>query len=184
MINPEAINLSTLPSVPIENSSKLPRIPGIYLAFDSLGVIQYIGRSANMKRRWYNHHRKYQLESMKGVRLAWIEVSELTLLPSIEEALITWFSPPLNRAFVESPPSQGIKVIRITDIDVPGLGEQIKRLREADGRSVDTIRKLVGVSRVYWYNIESEKVSGALSEKTLRKIEEVLGGSFGVSFDD
>jgi hypothetical protein len=43
---------------------------------------------------------------MTEIRLAWIEVSEVGLLPNIENALIAWFVPPLNRALVEVPPRQ------------------------------------------------------------------------------
>ncbi len=77
-----------------------------------------------------------------------------------------------------------MKVRKVIDRDVPGLGQQIKDAREADGRSVEAICSLVGVSRVYWYDIEAERIRGALSEKTLRKIEEVFNLKFGVSFDD
>lgn len=79
-----------------------------------------------------------------------------------------------------------VKVRRIIkqEIDVPELGERIKKAREADSRSLTKLAALVGVSRNYWYQLESESVMGGMSEETLRRIEEVLGIEFGVRFDD
>lgn len=76
-----------------------------------------------------------------------------------------------------------MKVRRTVDKEVPGLGQRIKEAREADKRSVEAICSEVGMSRVYWYDIEAERVRGALPEETLRKIEQVLGMNFGVDFD-
>ncbi|MBW4422628.1 MAG: GIY-YIG nuclease family protein [Myxacorys californica WJT36-NPBG1] len=52
MIDPQTINPLALPSVPLELRSQLPETPCIYFAINSLGQVQYIGRSANPKRRW------------------------------------------------------------------------------------------------------------------------------------
>lgn len=78
-----------------------------------------------------------------------------------------------------------VRVRRIVkqEVDVPGLGEQIKQAREKDGRSLAAIAREVGVSRNYWYQLEAEAVLGGMAEDTLRKIEAVLGVTFGVEFD-
>lgn len=76
-----------------------------------------------------------------------------------------------------------MKVRRTTDKEAPGLGRRIKKAREASERSLESICKEAGMSRVYWYDIENEKVRQALPEETLRKIEKVLGVDFGVDFD-
>jgi transcriptional regulator with XRE-family HTH domain len=78
-----------------------------------------------------------------------------------------------------------VRVRRIIkqEVDIPGLGEQIKKAREADDRSVTELARLVGISRNYWYQLEAEAVLGGVSEETLRKIEQVLGVDFGVKFD-
>ncbi|WP_243146794.1 GIY-YIG nuclease family protein [Scytonema sp. UIC 10036] len=113
MYEPSSVDPLTLPSLPLEWSKGLPECPGIYFAIDSQGTVQYIGRSNNIQHRWLQHHRKRQLEQIGGVKIAWIEVSDKTLLPVIEKALIDWFDPPLNRRFAvvrcntndkESPP--------------------------------------------------------------------------------
>nr|WP_237741490.1 helix-turn-helix transcriptional regulator [Anabaena sp. PCC 7108] len=54
--------------------------------------------------------------------------------------------------------------------------------RESDPRSLKAICEAAGISQMNWYRIEKEQQS--LPEETLRKIEEVLGVDFGVSFDD
>lgn len=71
-----------------------------------------------------------------------------------------------------------MRVIRETAIDVPNLGQRIKRVREADPRSLKSICETIGMSQMNWYRIEKEEQD--LPELTLRKIEQVLGVNFGV----
>ncbi len=96
MINPESIDLTALPSVALCDRTTLPPVPAIYFALDSLGNMQYVGRSVNLQQRWTRHHRQCYLENMDGVRIAWLTVNAPELLPEIEAALIEWFNPPLN----------------------------------------------------------------------------------------
>ncbi len=103
MINPETLNIDSLPWMPLEEKSAFPKQSAIYFAIDSLGDIQYIGRSANVKMRWVNHHRFDDLQSIGNIRIAYLFM-EADLLPSVEAALIEWFNPPLNilRRSIES----------------------------------------------------------------------------------
>lgn len=96
MINPQELDPSTLPWLPLEDKSAFPRQPAIYFAIDSLGAIQYIGRSIDPKQRWSGHHRYDQLKAIGNIRVAFFCVDTPELLPQIEEALISWFNPPLN----------------------------------------------------------------------------------------
>ena len=98
MINPELLDLSTLPSVNLELKAQLPTESAIYFAIDSQGVIQYIGKAINVKQRWANHHRLNQLKSIGNIRIAYLFV-DADLLLTVEEALIQWFKPLL---FTES----------------------------------------------------------------------------------
>ena len=79
-----------------------------------------------------------------------------------------------------------VKVRRIIrqEVDIPGLGYQIKRAREDDVRSLTELAKTVGISRNYWYQLEAESVLGGVAEDTIKKIEEVLNANFGINFDD
>ena len=75
-----------------------------------------------------------------------------------------------------------VKIRRTLDIEITGLGERIREARKADKRSLETLASAAGISRGYWYDIESESVRDALPEDTLRKIESVLGVNFDVNF--
>lgn len=184
MINPKTIDLSSLPSLPIEQRKNLPVAAGIYFAIDSLGSVQYIGRSANIKQRWLNHHRSSELQEVDRVKLAWIEVSDCSMLPEIESALIEWFKPILNARRLPSlsSPSRGILVQRTVEVEVFNLNLKIKEARKADSRSITELSAAAGMSAANWYRIESGEP--ILPESTLRKIEIVLGVDFGVRFDD
>lgn len=95
-------SLDSLPSIPLSNKSELPDVAGIYFAIDSLGTIQYIGRSVNIKQRWAKHHRQPDLADL-GVKIAWLVVEPAIMLSIVEIALISWFNPPLNGAKIVCP---------------------------------------------------------------------------------
>ncbi|MBA3922792.1 MAG: helix-turn-helix domain-containing protein [Nostocaceae cyanobacterium] len=76
-----------------------------------------------------------------------------------------------------------MKIRKTIDIEVPGLGERIKETRERDRRSLAKICREIPMTTMNWYKIEAEDTK-ALPIETLRRIEEVLGVDFGVSFDD
>lgn len=190
MIDPSTIDPLSLPSVLLEQRSELPTTSGIYFAIDSQGIVQYIGLAKDLKQRWNTHHRYEYLKLCNEAKIAYLQVDDVEFLPEIEAALIRYFQPPINKlgsAWLNSAPSKpGLKVRRIIkqEIDVPKLGENIKKAREADGRSLTKLAALVGVSRNYWYQLEAESVMGGMSEETLRRIEEVLNIDLGVKFDD
>jgi hypothetical protein len=95
MTNVSTVDPLSLPSVALTDKSKLPTIPCVYLAIDSQGVVQYIGRSVNPRDRWRGHHRNEELSDIGGVRIAYLTVDR-DLLCEVEKALIQWFNPPLN----------------------------------------------------------------------------------------
>ncbi|NJM73030.1 MAG: hypothetical protein HC862_24400 [Scytonema sp. RU_4_4] len=45
MINPRDIDLNSLPWLPLEEKTAFPSRACIYFAIDSLGTVQYVGRS-------------------------------------------------------------------------------------------------------------------------------------------
>ena len=79
---------------------------------------------------------------------------------------------------------RAMRIRQVKEIEILGLGERIKTARLDSNKSLEQICDLVGVSRTYWYDIEKETLKGALSIENLRKIEQVLGVSFGVVFDE
>ncbi|MBD1878352.1 helix-turn-helix domain-containing protein [Trichocoleus sp. DQ-A2] len=76
-----------------------------------------------------------------------------------------------------------MKVRKVVEREFSGLGAQIKRLREADDRSLIQICAQVGMTPANWYKIENEETK-VLPLETLRKIEAVLEADLGVTFDD
>ncbi len=76
-----------------------------------------------------------------------------------------------------------MRVRQVKEIEIYGLGAQIKKARLASSKSLEQICDEVGVSRTYWYDIEKETLKGALSIENLRKIEQALGIDLGVCFD-
>lgn len=80
-----------------------------------------------------------------------------------------------------------MKIRKVKEIEVDGLGEKIKEARLSlprNGKTLDQLCSEVGISRMSWYNIEREKSKEGLSEEILRKIEAAIGIDFGVTFDD
>lgn len=76
-----------------------------------------------------------------------------------------------------------MKVRKVIEIEVPGLGSRIRQAREVDSRSLAEICRQVPMTTMNWYRIEAEETK-ALPIETLRRIEEVLGVDFEVSFDN
>ncbi len=68
--------------------------------------------------------------------------------------------------------------------DFPGLGLKIKDARERDSRSLSRICKESGISRSYWYQLESEDLRAPVTEEIIRKIEVSLNVDLGVVFED
>lgn len=126
------INPLTLPSVPLVDRRQLPDASGIYFVLSSDDKVQYIGRSVNLQQRWIQHHRLSHLAKLSGVRLAWLEVSDASLLPEIEQALIQWFNPPMNGSSV------GTKKPRVVVCMDGELVRQIRVLAAMEGHSVSS----------------------------------------------
>lgn len=76
-----------------------------------------------------------------------------------------------------------MKVKKVIEVEVPGLGDRIRKAREADSRSLAEICRQIPMTTMNWYRIEAEETK-ALPVETLRRIEEVLGVDFEVKFDD
>ncbi|BAY50414.1 transcriptional regulator (plasmid) [Scytonema sp. HK-05] len=76
-----------------------------------------------------------------------------------------------------------MKVRKVIDVEVPGLGERIRKARESDRRSLSAICRQIPMTTMNWYKIEAEETK-ALPIDTLRRIEEVLKVDFGVEIED
>ena len=76
-----------------------------------------------------------------------------------------------------------MKIQKLVEIKVTGLGRKIKKAREKDSRSLKTICELVPISEAHWRRIEKEN-NKVLPLETLRKIEKALGVSFEIDVDN
>jgi DNA-binding XRE family transcriptional regulator len=143
MINPESLDLSALPWLPLEAKSAFPKQSAIYFAIDSLGEIQYIGRSVNPKQRWSRHHKFSDLQEIGGIRIAYLFM-DADLLPSIEKALLQWFKPRLNVIGVSEPEVKPELLLTIEDMPIDGL--TLKQLRERVNLKTADVASKVGVA--------------------------------------
>lgn len=88
-----------MPSIRLNETQNLPRSPGLYYARKGVTIL-YIGMSLSLNKRWVSagnrqHHKRHQLENMRGVTLHYRLVKKHRLL--YEEAVeIKCFNPPLN----------------------------------------------------------------------------------------
>lgn len=77
-----------------------------------------------------------------------------------------------------------VKVKRTVIKEVEKLGDRIREARKQSGKTLEWLASTAGISRVYWYDIENEKLRDSLPEETLRRIELALDIDLGVDFDD
>lgn len=63
--------------------------------------------------------------------------------------------------------------------EFPGLGDRIRKLREASPKSLTQLAAEAGISVPHWNRIENEKVR-ELPLETLRGVEKALGVDLGV----
>ncbi len=128
----------TLPSLPLRENRNLPECPAVYFVLDSENKILYIGKASNLAQRWSSHHRWSQLVQMgDGIRITWLECSELALLPEIESALIKHFSPTLNRTSVPSTPSAKSPTLNIIISETDK--ERLRQLAVTEKRSMSQL---------------------------------------------
>lgn len=74
-----------------------------------------------------------------------------------------------------------MRIVKTIAIEVPGLGDRLKKTRENDPRTLKRICEEVGMSTQNWYRLEDEKQM--LHIETLRKIEQVLKVNFNIDFE-
>lgn len=98
---PERVDLKALDSISVDFTKPsiegLPSCAGIYFVISASEEILYIGKSVNIARRWTNHSRRIEVIENAGARIAWMLISDKSLLSQIEMALLNWFDPVLSR---------------------------------------------------------------------------------------
>lgn len=135
----KSLDVSTLPSLSLSQKRELPEVPAIYFCISETEEILYIGRTKNLSNRWIAHHRYSELKGIKKVKLAWLEVSDLALLPQIESALIEYFKPPFNGLKVPDLVTENIKKEKSIRIQ-----RQISLESEAQIEALERLSKELG----------------------------------------
>jgi len=175
-MNPATLDLSALPSILLTERRKLPNRPGVYLAINSLGIVQYVGQSISLKQRWSGHNRLDELTVLQDIQISWIEC-DTALLPDIEAALLDYFKPPLNN---KPQKREGVAKI-IMAYPVPQLGKQLRQFRDEKGMAPAEVAYKAGISVGHLYRIENDDLK-SLPIETLEHICNALGVSMEETF--
>ncbi len=163
---PESINPLQLQSFPLAWRKAFPDCPCIYFAILDKKIL-YIGRSQSLGKRWMNHHRYIELEEIGDVRIAWIQVSSPELLPLIEDALIKYFKPLLNR--------RGVKKRRLSFGRGRGNPNPVQKLTPIGASALDDSPLSVRVSAELAQYVRSLPNRGEWLRKAIaRQVEEDL----------
>lgn len=96
LLAPETIDLASLPFVPISQRHRFPNISAIYFVLGKDDEVLYIGRAQSLCLRWQAHHRLSEFLQDATAKIAWHAVTDVYLLPLIEDALIQYYNPYYN----------------------------------------------------------------------------------------
>jgi|GEM_PF-138969 len=95
------MDVQVLPKAVVGDTLSLPTSRGIYFVIDDSYKVLYVGKSENIRRRWYDHHRMPDLEG-RGFHVAYMVVGADVDLLALERSLIKAYKPDLNeRAITE-----------------------------------------------------------------------------------
>lgn len=174
--NSVAIALSELPNIPLIDKRHLPSCQCVYLACQGDHVL-YVGQAVNLANRWKQHHHYLALKSMEDVCIAWVEISDSSLLLEIELALIEWFKPVLNKSINASSKRTSMYVKRekvdsmvvTVKVDAENLHQRIQKIRKERGLSQERLAFLSGMTIGNLQKIE-QGYSKRLPFKTLKAI--------------
>lgn len=90
-INPDTPDIAGLPWVLFDERKTLPKASAMYFALTVDERLLYIGKTTNLRTRWYAHHKAASLTEAGCVRLAWM-LCDPSIAGAIEHALIHYSS--------------------------------------------------------------------------------------------
>jgi|1186.fasta_scaffold467295_1 hypothetical protein len=85
-----------LPCLPLSRKRELPKGPGVYFVLGEDDEVLYVGQCISLHGRWLAHNKLLELQSIRDVRVSWIELETTEFLGEVETVLIGHFSPRLN----------------------------------------------------------------------------------------
>lgn len=91
----EYIDVDKLPSMVLSAKRDFPEIACVYLVYDAVLMIHYVGGTTNLRNRWTNHQKYDACSQLKNPRLAYMNVSPY-LVWEAETFLIRYLQPQLN----------------------------------------------------------------------------------------
>lgn len=142
MVVIEAVDPAALPSMPLSERKRFPEVACVYFVYDTDGVLQYIGRTGRLRRRWLSHHREEWAD-----RVAWLETGAAEDQIGIEEALIQHFRPLQNgKAYIPGRIASDNQTVSVNlNVAVPpAVRERLTVMAAADYRSLSNFaRRLV-----------------------------------------
>jgi hypothetical protein len=156
---PGGIDVLGLPSLPLAKRGELPNTAAIYFVLSGTDNMLYIGRTKKLCLRLVAHQRLGDFKKSTDVRVAYLSVTDSTLLPSIEKAMIAYFDPPLNRSRVASMTEYQPITIRLPVY----IMEEMRDVAEAEDRSLN--QQVVRVVKS-WY-VERRKQLGESMPRAL-----------------
>lgn len=130
------MNILSLPSVLLSSRFNLPCVSGIYFVLDKDNNLLYLGRSRNINARWQNHHRYSQISGFVDVKIHWLEIKDIDILPVIESQFIASLNPILNNTSVDAV-SQKVENVTIY--------EAMAVLRRMTPQDIEQIQKLLQI---------------------------------------
>ncbi len=95
MIDPSAIDLASLPSLPLSDRRSFPKESCIYFVRDFLGQVHYVGGTQNLKVRFYSHHRQSKFDEIGEMVVSYMP-TPIKDLDAYERMFLRMFLPPLN----------------------------------------------------------------------------------------
>ena len=108
----KSFDITSLPSVLLENKDRLPDASAIYFVLSQQNKILYIGQSKALNKRWKHHQKLKDISKYESVKIAYLVFSIPDFLFEIEQALIRHFDPPLNLYNPFNQKSDEVRVVK------------------------------------------------------------------------
>jgi len=93
-----------LPFVPYAERLRLPMGPGLYFAVIDRQSVGYIGISTiSIRGRWHQHPMKFRLSGLGEITVAYVEISDYSILRRAERVAVREIDPPINFHYIKNP---------------------------------------------------------------------------------
>lgn len=93
-VDPQRLDVLTLPSIEFFSRKRLPPVPAIYFVMDSLQYVRYIGQTNCLKKRWNGPNKPFNPEFV--ARISWLVVEQDEERRILERRFIRRFQPSHN----------------------------------------------------------------------------------------